>query len=57
MTKDDRVGPCSPVFIVSDLEASLAHYTARLGLECRFTAPDGNPFFAIVGRGTAQIML
>lgn len=57
MTVDDRLGPCSPFFIVSDLSTSLAHYTTGLGFECRFAAPDTQPFFAIVGRGTAQIML
>ena len=57
MTENDRLGPCSPFFIVSDLATSLAHYTTGLGFECRFTAPDTEPFFAIVSRDTAQIML
>ncbi len=51
------LGPATPFFIVSDLAASLAHYCDGLGFECRFASPENNPFFALVGRGQAQIML
>lgn len=57
MTEVDQVGPCTPLFIVADLPRSLAHYVERLGFECHFTAPAPKPFFAIVGRDAAQIML
>ncbi|MEO1459319.1 MAG: hypothetical protein AAFV49_17410 [Pseudomonadota bacterium] len=39
------------------LERSLAHYREGLGFDCRYSAPEPEPFFAIVGRGAAQIML
>ena len=53
----DTVGPCSPFFIVSDLAASIEYYTKKLGFECRFKGPQEDAFFAIVGRGAAQIMI
>ena len=52
-----KIGPCSPFFIVADVPKALDHYVANLGFECRFTSPNPNPFFAIVGRDAAQIML
>ena len=54
---DSRFGPCSPFFIVADLPRSLDHYVGRLGFECRHKSPEPEPFFAIVGRADAQIML
>lgn len=55
---DDRsIGPCSPFFIVTDLARALRHYTQGLGFTCRMTLPQEDPFFAIVGRGSAQILL
>ena len=50
------IGPISPFFIVSDLPGTIAHYRA-LGFELRFAEPRETPFFAIVGRGGAQIFL
>ena len=50
------VGGISPFFIVRDLSETIAHYR-RLGFELRFAEPDEAPFFAIVGRGGAQIFL
>ena len=50
------VGAISPFFIVRDLAGTIAHYR-RLGFDLRFAAPDEAPFFAIVGRGGAQIFL
>jgi len=52
-----EVGPCSPFLIVEHLEESIQYYVDKLGFECRFKTPDKDPFFAIVGRGTAQLML
>ena len=57
MTDQNQVGPCTPFFIVSDIPRSLEHYVGRLGFECCFQTPEQNPFFAIVGRASAQIML
>jgi len=47
----------SPCFIVEDLKTSIAFYTDKLGFEVRYTGPDDDPFFAIVGRGHVSIML
>ena len=53
----DGFGPCSPFFIVTDVPRALAHYVERLGFESRFAALEPEPFFAVVGRGSAQLML
>ena len=57
MPESLRVGPATPFFIVSDLSRSLDHYVDGLGFTCTFSAPETEPFFAIVARGSAQFML
>ena len=52
-----EMGPATPLFIVADIAKSVAHYEERLGFDCRMQAPPEKPFFAIVGRASAQIML
>jgi len=47
----------SPCFIVSDVDRTVAFYRDKLGFEIRFQEPSDNPFFAIIGRGGAQIFL
>jgi catechol 2,3-dioxygenase-like lactoylglutathione lyase family enzyme len=47
----------SPFFIVGDIMAAIAFYRDRLGFEVTFLGPEGDPFFAIVERGAAMIML
>jgi catechol 2,3-dioxygenase-like lactoylglutathione lyase family enzyme len=47
----------SPFFIVTNLSKSIAFYTEKLGFEVRFIGPEGDPFFAIVGRDQVSIML
>ncbi len=47
----------SPCFIVSNVEQTIAFYRDKLGFETRFLAPEGNPFFAIIGRDGAQIFI
>jgi catechol 2,3-dioxygenase-like lactoylglutathione lyase family enzyme len=51
------IGAISPSFIVSDVEQSIAFYSGKLGFEARFQAPEEDPFFAIVGRDSAQIFV
>ena len=51
------LGNISPFFIVSDLARSIRFYQERLGFELRHSAPEEEPFFAIVGRDQAQILL
>lgn len=57
MKENDQLGPCAPFFIVADIPRSLEHYVGQLGFECRIKSPDQRPFFAIVVRASAQIML
>lgn len=47
----------SPFFIVTDIEAALSFYRESLGFEVTFREPADDPFFGIVHRGNAMIML
>jgi catechol 2,3-dioxygenase-like lactoylglutathione lyase family enzyme len=47
----------SPFFIVSNVDQTIAFYRDKLGFETRFREPDRNPFFAIIGRDGAQILV
>jgi catechol 2,3-dioxygenase-like lactoylglutathione lyase family enzyme len=47
----------SPFFIVRDIMVAVGFYRDRLGFENTFLGPDEDPFFAIVERGAAMIML
>jgi catechol 2,3-dioxygenase-like lactoylglutathione lyase family enzyme len=47
----------SPFFIVRDIAAALSFYRDQLGFEVTFQGPDDEPFFSIVCRGRAMIML
>ena len=47
----------SPFFIVADVTATTAFYRDKLGFETRFEEPATGPFFAIVGRDGAQLLL
>jgi len=51
------IGGISPFFIVRDLSAALAFYRDKLGFEVTFTAPADDPFFGIVRRDRAMLML
>ena len=51
------IGGISTFFIVRDLEAALSFYRDRLGFDITFKGPDDDPFFGIVRRGGAMIML
>jgi len=51
------IGPVSPFFIVRNVIEAVDYYTKCLGFELRMLAPDDDPFFAIVGRGNAQLLL
>lgn len=56
MTKAD-IASVSPFFIVGDLGAALSFYRDRLGFDVTFEGPPDDPFFGIVSRGGAMIML
>ncbi len=47
----------SPFFIVKNLTKSVGFYVENLGFEVRYIGPEGNPFFAIVGRDQISIMV
>ena len=52
-----EIGGISPCFIVKDASASLSFYRDRLGFEITFREPADDPFFGIVNRGRAMIMM
>src|SRR5258707_5496454 len=56
MTRPEIAG-ISPFFIVQDAAAALSFYSDRLGFEITFQEPAYDPFFGIVCRGGAMIML
>jgi catechol 2,3-dioxygenase-like lactoylglutathione lyase family enzyme len=56
MTRAELQG-ISPFFIVSNVDRTIAFYRDKLGFETRFKEPDVAPFFAIIGRDAAQIMI
>lgn len=56
MTKAEIEG-ISPFFIVKDASASLSFYRDRLGFEITFQEPAEDPFFGMVNRGRAMIMM
>lgn len=51
------ISSVAPFFIVRDAPTSLAFYRDRLGFEVTFREPANEPFFGIVNRGGAMIML
>lgn len=56
MTKA-QISSISPFFIVQNTAAALAFYHDSLGFEITFKEPEQDPFFGIVSRGGAMIML
>ena len=52
-----EISSISPFFIVSDAPSALSFYRDRLGFEITFQEPADEPFFGIVRRGRAMIML
>ncbi len=56
MTKAE-IGGVSPLFIVKNATTSLSFYRDRLGFEVTFQEPADDPFFGIVNRDRAMIML
>jgi catechol 2,3-dioxygenase-like lactoylglutathione lyase family enzyme len=47
----------TPFFIVSNIKDSVAFYVSKLGFEVLYMGPEGDPFWAMVGRGPVSIML
>ena len=47
----------APCFIVSSAAAAVAFYRDKLGFEVTFREPEEDPFFAIICRGGAMLMV
>ncbi len=47
----------SPFFIVSNLKDSVAFYVDKLGFKVLFIGPEGDEYYAMLGRGPVSIML
>ena len=47
----------SPFFIVSDVERTIAFYRDKLGFEVTFQEPAQDPFFAVLLRDAAQLLV
>jgi catechol 2,3-dioxygenase-like lactoylglutathione lyase family enzyme len=47
----------SPFFIVSNIKDSVDFYVSKLGFKVLYMGPEGDPFFAMVGRDSVSIML
>lgn len=57
VNSDIKMGGISPLFIVRDVPATLAHYRDKLGFEITFQGPEPDDvFFGIVQRGGAMLM-
>jgi len=56
-TQATPMSSISPFFVVSDLDAAVAFYRDKLGFTNSFRGPADSPFFAIVERDRAMIML
>ena len=54
---ETEISGISPFFIVTDVPSSLSFYRDQLGFEITFQEPADEPFFGIVRRGRAMIML
>lgn len=52
-----EISGISPFFIVQNAAAALGFYRDRLGFHVTFQEPAEDPFFGIVRRGDAMIML
>jgi catechol 2,3-dioxygenase-like lactoylglutathione lyase family enzyme len=47
----------TPLFIVQDVSPSIAFYRDSLGFQLAYVEPEDDPFFAILRRNGAQIMV
>ncbi len=52
-----ELGASAPFLIVQDVTRSATFYRDRLGFQVVFATPDEDPFFAILARGGARLML
>lgn len=52
-----RTTAISPCFIVSSVPRTIAFYRDKLGFEATFQEPEGDPFFAVICRDGAQLLI
>ncbi len=52
-----KLDTISTIFIVSNVEQTIAFSPNKLGCETRFVQPEKDPFFGIIGRDGAQIFV
>ncbi len=52
-----QLGQVAPFFIVREVALSIEFYRDRLGFEVTFLGPDDNPYFALLNREAAWLML
>jgi catechol 2,3-dioxygenase-like lactoylglutathione lyase family enzyme len=52
-----EISSIAPFFIVQSVAAALSFYRDRLGFDITFQHPDDDPFFGIVSRDGAMILL
>jgi catechol 2,3-dioxygenase-like lactoylglutathione lyase family enzyme len=57
MTTRPAITAISPSFIVSNVDRTIEFYRDKLGFETTFQEPDRGPFFAIIRRDGAQILV
>jgi catechol 2,3-dioxygenase-like lactoylglutathione lyase family enzyme len=51
------IAAISPSFIVSNVDRTIAFYCEKLGFETTLREPEHSPFFAIIRRDGAQILV
>lgn len=56
-TIQTQLGHVAPLFIVRDVTPSVAFYEDRLGFKVTFLGPSDGPYFAMVERDGARLML
>lgn len=57
LTTRSRLTSIASFFIVRDVAPAIAFYRDRLGFEVTFSAPQEEPFFAILDRDGVRIMI
>ena len=57
LTTQTRLTSIAPFFIVRDVAPAIAFYRDRLGFAVTFSAPEDDPFFAILARDGVRIMI
>ncbi len=57
MDSGSTINGIAPFFIVDDVQRSVSFYRDKLGFDLWYLEPADAPFFAMLGRGAAMLML